>query len=298
MLDSRRLWILDGGLATELERRGHDLDHPLWSARLLIEDPESIRSVHRSYLDAGADCLIAATYQASLPGLQREGVSARGARALMLEAVELARSAGEAGSHLVAASVGPYGAYLADGSEYRGRYGLSIDELYEFHAPRWEILAGSTADLLACETIPDLDEARALRRLIEATPERSAWVSFSCSDGDHLRDGSTAAAAFALFADLPSVVAVGVNCTAPRFVTSLIGHARRAAPDLRVVVYPNSGERYDGATRSWSGEADPGDFVAMARKWQAAGASLIGGCCRTGPAHIRAIADKLGEPVE
>lgn len=300
-LETQGFLVLDGGLATELEVRGHDLNDPLWSARLLTANPAAIREVHRAYLDAGADCLITASYQASVPGLVARGFSATEAESIIVRSVTLAcearddflSSAGNKGAPriqpIVAASIGPYGAFQADGSEYRGDYELSEDELRAFHERRWEILADSAADLFACETIPSLPEARVLQSLLSATPGVRAWMSFSCRDGEHISDGTRLAECAALFEEDEQVVAVGINCTAPRHITSLIGQARLGAPTKPIVVYPNSGEVYDAENRAWTGESDPSGLGEAALEWFRCGATLIGGCCRTGPQHIRAI---------
>lgn len=291
--------VLDGALATELERRGCDLDDPLWSARVLIERPDLIRAVHADYFAAGADCAITASYQASFAGFARRGLDATAAAELMRRSVQLAAEARDAfwgaggrGGRprpFVAASVGPYGAFLADGSEYRGDYGVGEDELLAFHRPRMAALLAGGPDLLACETIPCLAEARALLRLLEEFPESRAWVSFSARDGGHTAQGEPIAACAAEVGAHPQVVAVGVNCTAPRFIPELV-RAAAGATARPIVVYPNSGERYDPATNSWSGEASCADFADQARGWHAAGARLIGGCCRTAPDHIRELA--------
>ncbi|GAA5074397.1 homocysteine S-methyltransferase [Thermocatellispora tengchongensis] len=283
---AKNVLILDGGLATHLETLGADLRDELWSAKVLVEDPDMIRRVHLDYFAAGADVATTSSYQASLPALTRRGLTLAEAERLLLLSVELAAQArDEAGGGLVAASVGPYGAYLADGSEYTGDYDLDEDALADWHRPRWQILAGAGADLLACETIPSYPEARALARLLAETPEVKAWISFSCRDGRHINDGTPLADCAALFAGYPQVVAVGINCTPPRHIPSLIAEI----PDLPVVVYPNSGETWDSARQRWTGASDPVDFGLSAKRWQAAGAGLIGGCCRTTPAHISQI---------
>jgi homocysteine S-methyltransferase len=282
--------ILDGGLATELEARGHDLNDPLWSARLLIEDPDALRSVHRAYVEAGAECVITASYQAALDGLQARGCWPKEAAALLAGSVTLAR---ESGARFVAASVGPYGAALANGAEYTGDYpGMDESGLREWHARRFEILANAGADVLACETIPNATEARALASLAEAFPEVPVWFSFSCQDGERLRDGTSLQDVARDCARAPNVLAIGVNCTAPRFVDSLIAELR-AASDTPIVVYPNSGEDYDAARRTWAGENDARNFGNLAMGWRSQGARLIGGCCRTGPEHIRLLARTL-----
>jgi len=269
--------ILDGGLATELEARGNDLSDALWSARLLRDDPDEILAVHRSYVEAGADCVITASYQATLERLP--------AGALRLS-VELAR---EAEPRIVAASVGPYGAARADGSEYTGAYDLDEEALLSWHAPRFEILDRSGADVLACETIPSFAEARALARLLDRTP---AWFSFSCRDGERISDGTPIADCARHLDALDGVAAIGVNCTAPRFVESLVTRIR-SITEKPIVVYPNSGERWDAVRRSWTGSREPGEFAEMAVRWRDAGATMLGGCCRTGPAHIRELRARL-----
>jgi homocysteine S-methyltransferase len=288
ILAQRGLVLLDGGLATELEARGHDLGDDLWSARLLAEDPEAIRAVHRAYREAGADCVITASYQATIQGFRRQGRTEEEAASLLRLSVDLARGPG-----LTAASVGPYGAALADGSEYTGNYpGMTEQALYDFHASRFRILAESGADLLACETIPSLPEAQALTRLHDESPGVWAWFSFSCRSGTEISDGTPVREAAALLADRARVSAVGVNCTAPRHVEALIAELR-AAIRVPIIVYPNSGERYDRASRRWTGPRDPADFARAALRWRAAGASILGGCCRTGPEHVRLMREAL-----
>lgn len=295
--------VLDGGLATELEALGCDLDDPLWSARALIDDPEAIRTAHRRFLEAGADCIATATYQATFEGFRARGLDAADTARLLERAVRLAVSARDEfvadraikpvgrPRPLVAASVGPYGAYLADGSEYTGDYGLSAAELYDFHASRWEVLADTEADVLACETTPSAEETRAYCRLA-AVSHRPTWISFQCCDGARLADGSPLDAAVALCEDEPHVVAVGVNCTDPGLTVSLIGEARRAT-GKPILVYPNSGEVWDAGAKRWTGPATPMDWTRSAAEWRAAGADGIGGCCRVGPADIAAIRKEM-----
>ena len=274
--------ISDGGLATELERRGHDLSGPLWSARLLADEPDTIRAVHAAYFAAGARIATTASYQASVDGFVRHGWTPAEAAGLLRRSVRLATEARadlpEPDGRWVAASVGPYGAALADGSEYRGRYGLSVAQLVDWHRPRFEILAEAGADLIACETVPDVVEAEALVRLVGETGVR-AWLSYTI-EGDRTRAGQPLTEAFAL-AEAPGLIAIGVNCCDPDDVPGAIATAR-AVTDRPIVVYPNSGERWAG---SWSG---PDRFtVEAARSWVAAGARIVGGCCRIGPDKIR-----------
>ena len=294
--------ILDGGLATELERRGCDLSDEMWSARLLRDDPDLIRQVHLDYYWAGADCCTSASYQATVSGFMGRGLPAEAARDLIRLSVSLVSEARDAFwaaqtdprrlRPIVAASVGPYGAYLADGSEYTGSYDLDEAGLVEFHRERWGILTGSGADVLACETIPSLIEARALLRLLEEMPGGYTWFSFSCRDGAHISDGTPIAECAALLAGQERVAAVGINCTPPRFIPDLI-RAVATVTDKPIIVYPNSGETYDPATKRWLGEAIPAEFGTYSREWRKLGAGLIGGCCRTTPDHIRQISDRF-----
>lgn len=296
--------ILDGALATELERRGAVLNDALWSARLLIEDPHLIYQVHTDYLLAGADVITTASYQATFGGFARRGLGAAEAAELMRRSVQLALQARDdfwaEPAHregrerpLVAASVGPYGAYLADGSEYRGDYGLSAAELVDFHRPRMAVLIESGADLLACETIPCQVEGEALAALLAEFPGAQAWLSFSCRSEDEVSDGGPFAECAALANTSEQIVAVGVNCTAPRYVESLLRIAR-GATGKPLLCYPNSGEAWDPLHNCWVGSTGVTDFAEPARRWRAAGASLIGGCCRTTPEDIRDIRAALG----
>lgn len=302
LLAARGVVVIDGALATELERRGADLSDALWSARLLIDAPELIKAVHLDYLRAGADVLITASYQASSEGFRQRGLNEAQVANLFRLSVQLAAaavaeyratSAGvDAPRPLIAASIGPYGAYLADGSEYRGEYGLGCAQLAAWHRPRLTELASAGADLLACETIPCLAEAEALIDLLAAIPHMPAWLSFSCRDEATLASGEPFAAAVRLAAQSPQIVAVGVNCTAPRFVEPLL-RIGRAVTDKLLLCYPNSGERWDAAARTWVTGSGVTDFAAPARRWYVAGARLIGGCCRTTPGDIAAIAQSL-----
>ena len=274
-----RVVVLDGGLATELERRGNDLSSVLWSARLLRDDPDEIVAVHRAFTAAGAEVAITASYQVSFERLGDE------AEVLLRRSVELARRAGQ---DWVAASVGPYGAMLADGSEYRGDYGLSVADLRRFHRRRLGVLAEAGADVLAVETIPCLAEVEAVLAELDDLGA-PAWLSLSCV-GRWTRAGEPAEEAFAMARDCSAVFAVGVNCTAPADVPDLVGLAT-ARSGKAAVAYPNSGEVWDAARRAWSGRSafDPTEVQA----WIGEGARLVGGCCRVGPADVAAIAEAV-----
>lgn len=330
------LMILDGALATELERHGCNLDDPLWSARVLLEQPEMIYKVHLAYYRAGADCSITSSYQATVDGFLKRGLSEQEALALIGKTVELARRARDdfwqewqqqaagmaamaameeaseaAGARagldegqgvdaarasrprpLVAASVGPYGAYLADGSEYVGHYGVTDEALEQFHRPRLAALIAAGADVLAMETIPSLQEARVLARLLQEWPDAYAWMSFSLRDAQSISEGTPLAECAAELEGYPQIAAVGLNC-APAAITGEAVKTLRASTSKPIIVYPNSGEVYDAQTKTWhSGEHEAcGGIVELdAQAWYEAGARIIGGCCRTSPEHIEAIA--------
>jgi homocysteine S-methyltransferase len=298
--------VLDGGLATQLEAQGNDLSDRLWSARLLVEDPEQIVEAHLAYYRAGARVAITASYQASFAGFARRGIGHDEAARLLRLSVALAgdardrfraerREAGEPdpGPLFVAASVGPYGAAQADGSEYRGRYGLTIDQLASFHRERLAVLAGTDADLLAIETIPELEEAVALVGLLDEMPGSRAWVSFSCGSELHIRSGAPIEDAVVAVEGSPSVIAIGVNCTAPEHVEGLVRRIRTVTAKP-IVAYPNSGEGWNPIGRHWIGAPGPTVDRGAALRWVEAGASLIGGCCRVTPAQIAGLAGALG----
>ncbi|TCC34494.1 homocysteine S-methyltransferase [Kribbella speibonae] len=277
--------ILDGGLSNALEDRGHDLSDALWSARLLRDAPAEIAAVHRAYYEAGAMVATTASYQASVDGFARAGVERAEAERLITSSVRIAREVrDEFDDRLVAASVGPYGAMLADGSEYRGRYGVSSQVLRDFHGPRLELLAAAGPDLLAVETIPDTDEAEVLVELLRELDVR-AWFSYSI-DGNHTRAGQPLTDAFAIPA-IPQIIAVGINCCKPTDVRAAVQTAV-AVSGKPAIAYPNRGESWDAVARTWVGDGT--GPAALAPGWVEAGAKYVGGCCRVSPDDIQALA--------
>ncbi|MFD8914865.1 homocysteine S-methyltransferase [Streptomyces sp. NPDC059575] len=284
--------VLDGGLSNQLAAAGHDLSDELWSARLLAERPDAVAEAHLAYFAAGADVAITASYQATFEGFGGRGIRREEAARLMASSVELAREAARAADVArplwVAASAGPYGAMLADGSEYRGRYGLSVAELERFHRPRLEVLAGAGPDVLALETVPDTDEAVALLRAVRGLGV-PVWLSYTVS-GRYTRAGQPLEEAFGLAAGVDEVIAVGVNCCAPEDALYAVRTAHRVT-GKPVVVYPNSGESWDAEARAWDGRAT--FDTALVDAWRSAGARLIGGCCRVGPEMIRRVAERV-----
>ena len=287
--------VLDGGLATELEARGFDLSDRLWSARLLVTDPDAIETLHLDYFRAGARVATTASYQATVQGFAAAGFERRAALDAIRTSVRLARRARErfaeegdvpVAALLVAGSVGPYGAMLADGSEYRGDYDPGPTVLRDVHAPRIDALLEGGVDILAFETIPTIREARVLLDLLDevAIP---AWLSYSCRNGTSTSAGEPIADAIAV-GDHPNILAVGINCTAPRHLPGLLA-AARAATDRPLIAYPNAGDRWDADTRRWVADAGGGYDPAAVASWTPLGATWLGGCCGTGPSEIAAL---------
>ena len=284
--------LIDGGLATTLEFLGYDISGDLWSAQLLLDQPAAIVAAHSAFFAAGAEVATTASYQATFDGFAAHGIDRRQTAKLMRRSVDLAReaSAQVTGRRTwVAASVGPYGAMLADGSEYHGQYGLSVAQLREFHRPRIEVLAAAGADLLAFETLPCAAEVEAVLREIDESG-LECWVSVSI-DGARTRAGEPLDDVFAMAADVSSVLALGVNCSTPSDATAAVGVAAHTGKP--VVIYPNSGEGWDAENRRWvAADTDPHFPV---ERWLAEGARLVGGCCRVTPADISAMAVQLAQ---
>jgi homocysteine S-methyltransferase len=288
--------VLDGGLASELEYQGAKIDGPLWSAQALEDEPEKVAAVHRSYIEAGSQCIATCSYQVSRMGYAEVGLPAERADAALLRSVEIARSVvAEFPDRrvLVAGSLGPYGAALHNGGEYSGNYDCSYDDLVRFHHERIEVFARAVTqqrpDLLAFETFPSLDEVRSVGEALAPWPDLQAWFSFSCRDEKHVSHGECVTECAALVASFPQTAGIGVNCVPPKWIPSLIAELRSAS-DKPVMVYPNSGEGWDTTNRCWTGVTDPDEFGAGAAAWFRAGAQIVGGCCRTRPAHIREVA--------
>ena len=294
----RGVRVLDGGLATELEYQGARIDGPLWSAHVLEDEPEKLLAVHRAYIEAGAQCIATCSYQVSRMGYAEVSLSAERADAALLRSVELARSVvAEFPDRrvLVAGSLGPFGAALHNGGEYHGNYDCLYADLVHFHQERIAVFAHASGaqapDLLAFETFPSLEEMRAVGEALAPWPELLAWFSFSCRDDRLVSHGEPVRDCAALVAALPQTVAIGVNCVPPKWIPSLMKQLRDGS-DKPILVYPNSGERWDTAARCWIGTSDPVEFGREAAEWFAAGAQMIGGCCRTRPAHIREVAQR------
>lgn len=299
--------ILDGGLATELEASGFQLQgDPLWSARLLHTNPQAIKDVHYRFLQSGSDVITTATYQATIEGFVKYlGLRPEEAQQMMMSGVEVAKeTVREFMSHspesedrrepLVAGSVGPYGAFLHDGSEYTGAYEdkMTLEELKDWHRPQIQCLVKAGADLVAMETIPGLKEAEALVEVLKEFPEIKAWLSFSCKDIHNISSGRSFSEAVQVACRSTQLVAVGVNCCPAPLVKPLLESAKsHKKADLSWVVYPNSGERWDPKT-GWITEKQT-SFAKLSLDWKEQGALWIGGCCRVGPSDITALKQQL-----
>ena len=287
--------VLDGGLSTVLEAAGHDLRHDLWTARLITERPEALVEAHRAFVTAGAEVIITSSYQASVGGFEAAGLSQTEAEAALLSTTRLAREAVGDAPTLVAASVGPFGATLANGSEYHGRYGIEQAGLRDFHRSRLELLIDSAPDLLAIETIPTVAEARALGEALDGLDAPPVWFAFTCSDGAHTAGGDRIEDAITVASGIPGVTAVGVNCTSPEHIGELL---RRAATvtDLPLLAYANGGQVWNAGLGVWEGPPVAADDRTVVGEWLDAGARIVGGCCGVGAAGIaglRAWRDEL-----
>jgi homocysteine S-methyltransferase len=298
-LDLSGLHVLDGGMATELERKGFNLDGPLWSAHVLESSPETIATVHREYLEAGADCLLTASYQVSAEGFREIGFDSKQAADAAANALrasvslaEKVRSEYQAHSPRriwIAASLGAYGAMLHNGAEYHGNYDCSFEELVGFHQRRVAVLTQTNADFLAFESIPSLEEAKAILAALQPYPDVGAYLSFTCRDGMHVSHGEPLRSCAELLDRQAQIIGIGINCTHPELIASLIGEVAKVT-SKPIIVYPNSGEHWDSAHRRWHGDGQIEAFGELAEVWRNAGAQWIGGCCRTGPEHVRAVA--------
>lgn len=305
-LQKNPLIVIDGALGTELERSGCDLNDKLWSSKVLIDNPNVVKKIHRSYLDAGADCITTSSYQSSIAGFMAHGFDEPQSYALIRKSSEIAVQARDEfwqsltdseranrSKPLIAASLGPYGAFLANGSEYRGDYPLDEEVLFNFYRPRIAALIEGGADLLGCETLPSSGEALVLIKLLENEfPSAQAWFAFSAKDREHISNGEHIGDVVRAVAPHAAVTAIGINCTPPQYLDTLIG-AIAEQTDKPIIVYPNSGENYDAEHKTWHNHSTHGEFSVQAQSWYAHGARLIGGCCRTTPQEIKDVAQAL-----
>jgi homocysteine S-methyltransferase len=275
---------LDGGLSTALELNGNKLSTSLWTGELIRTAPDEITKAHLDFINAGAEIIITSAYQLSYLGCGNRGWSELQTDEALHKSTQLAKDAvSKSGKDVkVAASVGPYGAALADGSEYRGNYGVGKTALKDFHAKRIELLIASNPDYLALETMPDTQEVEVLLDLLSDCPI-PYWVSYSCKEGNQTNAGQSFASAVDL---AQSAMAVGVNCTAPELISGLLGSASSSIP---YVVYPNSGRSWDAVAKEWIGTTEVGFADSLVKEWIDLGAEIIGGCCGIGPKEIASL---------
>jgi homocysteine S-methyltransferase len=296
ILQKQNVIILDGALGTEIQKRGFDVNDSLWSAKFLSKNPAVIKEIHTDYLNAGADIIISASYQASFEGFMKKGFSKEESKKLIELSISLAKDARDEFwenltdktdkiKPLVAASIGPYGAFLADGSEYSGNYQISDEELLAFHQQRLETILHVKPDIIACETIPSFNEAKILSKLLEAY-DIPSWISFSAKDEKHINSGESIEECIEYLETQKHICALGINCTAPQFISSLVQKIKKLS-SKPIVIYPNGGSKYNPITKTWEKSVDNSDFAKMALLWKNAGASIIGGCCETGPKEIQ-----------
>ena len=289
--------VLDGAMSTPLEKLGADTNNDLWTAKALIDNEELVYEVHKMYFEAGADLIITDTYQANVQAFEKVGYSEKEARNLIKKAVKIAQKARDdyenrTGKHnYIAGTIGPYGAYLANGSEYRGYYELSAEEYQQFHLPRIEELVNAGVDILAIETQPKLDEVLAILELLkEKYPQQKVYVSYTLSDDDTISDGTPLPRAIHALEDYSQVIAVGINCVKLELVEPALKNMKEIT-DKHLIVYPNSSAVYDPKSKTWSQPKTSATFEELIPNWYEAGARIIGGCCTTGPKEIKAVAD-------
>ncbi len=291
--------ILDGGFATELEKKGYNLNDRLWSAKMIAEAPEAIRDVHLSYLNAGADCIITSSYQATVPGFAAAGYSKKEAVDLIGKSVRIAVDAikifndsspgmSNRPEPFFAASAGCYGAYLANGSEYRGDYHLDHAGYKMFHRERVDILVEAGAEIIAFETFPSMEEAEAVAELMDQYSGIEYWIVFTVKDAVSTSHGDNFKECIKLLHERKNLIAAGINCSSPQFITPVLDSLEPLYKN-NFAVYPNSGEHYHNECSCWEDDPTASDYRRLAEEWYSKGARLIGGCCRTGPGDIAKI---------
>ncbi|QDF30291.1 homocysteine S-methyltransferase [Halarcobacter anaerophilus] len=297
LLKEQAVLIVDGALGTRLQTKGLNINDSLWSAKLLDENPNAIKAVHKEYLDSGADLIITSSYQASIEGFEKKGFSRQKAKELICLSIELARKARDEFweekknkkkriKPLVAASIGPYGAFLANGAEYTGKYNISKEQLKNFHKRRVEIIASTNPDIFAIETIPSFEEAKILAEILKEYKNIPSWICFSAKDNLHINDGTKIKECAKYLDTKEQISAIGINCTSPKYISSLIKEIKSVS-NKPIVVYPNGGFKYNPLTKNWEdAKTDEKEFAKMAHLWKTQGAKLIGGCCQTEPKEI------------
>lgn len=192
IIQKQKVLILDGALGTQMQNHGFDIKDSLWSAKFLDTNPNAIKLVHKEYLEAGADCIITSSYQASLEGFLEKGFSEKKANELICSSIKIAKDTrdefwenykkNDRLKPLVASSIGPFGAYLANGAEYSGDYKINEKELYSFHEKRLDTIMNMSPDIIACETIPIFSEVKILSKLLEKYEKTASWICISAKN--------------------------------------------------------------------------------------------------------------------
>ncbi len=279
---------LDGGLSTALENNGNKLTTSLWTGELIRTNPAEITKAHLDFINAGAQIIITSSYQLSSPGCSERGWSEQETDQALITSTKLAKdAASQSGKSVkVAASIGPYGASLADGSEYKGNYGVTKFVLKDFHSKRLELLISTSPDYLALETMPDTFEVEILLELLKNCPI-PFWISYSCRQGNQTNAGQSFHAAVDL---AKAAMAVGINCTGPELITDLLRSASSSKP---FIVYPNSGRVWDAKNKVWTGSGSAGFSDKLISEWVGAGAQIIGGCCGIGASEINEMSIRI-----
>lgn len=302
-LEKQNALILDGALGTQMQNHGFNINDSLWSAKFLDENPDAIKLVHKEYLEAGADCIISSSYQASLEGFLEKGFNEEKATHLISSSIKIAKDTrdefwesyknSDRLKPLIAASIGPYGAYLANGAEYSGNYEISEEKLSSFHEKRLDTIMQMHPDIIACETIPLFSEVKILSKLLEKYEHTTSWICLSAKNENLTNAGDNIEEVISWLNTQKHIDAIGINCTAPQYISALIKKIKRISDKL-IVIYPNGGSAYNPISKIWeSSLTDPEEFAKMAFLWNSLGADIIGGCCETTPKEIKKIREYL-----
>ena len=282
--------LIDGGLSTAIERLGGDVSGQLWTAGLAVTDPDKLLAAHRSFVEAGAEVIATASYQCDARAFESFGYDATRGRRVLADMTALARRATQGTSTRVAASVGPFGASLANGSEYTGRYGVEWSVVEHYHREKLRILVDSGPDLVAVETIPLAREAQLIADLLVEYGAPPTWFSFGCADAHRTYGNDDLGVAVRGVSDYPNLVAVGVNCVAPATVSGALRTIRQAIGDRPLIAYPNHGRVWDAVARTWTGDDATASIDDSVDEWVSLGARFVGGCCGVGPTEIARLA--------
>ncbi|ULG74649.1 homocysteine S-methyltransferase [Macrococcus brunensis] len=282
--------LLDGGFGTTVEQFGYDVNHPLWSSNLIESNPEAVYQVHQAFVDAGAEIILTNTYQAAIQSFINMGLNYQDARNYLKKAVEIARRAAKENT-IIAGSLGPYGAMLGNGAEYTGDYIISEQDYIDYHKERLDILIEAGISVFAFETIPNLEEIKAVKKLLEEYEEIEAWLSVTLNDSTHLSDGTQLDEVIETVNAIPNVLAFGINCTSIKVIDEAVDKLiKQSSKDI--ILYPNGGRKYDASNKVWIGDEEQ-SLLEAAVRWKDKGVKFIGGCCQVGPDDIKELKASL-----